>query len=77
MSNKPTGIDQTITLLKIQSLLASAYELSRDTAEGQPRSDTRFLSYLIKMARMEVRACFDTADSPHSDPDARDNHSRI
>lgn len=77
MSDKPTGIDHTITLLKIQALLASAYELSRTTGEGERRSDTRFLSYLIKMARMEVRACFDTANSPHSDPDARDNHSRI
>jgi hypothetical protein len=76
MSDNPTGIDQTMTLLKVQALLTSAYELLRNNDEDQPRSDTRFLSYLIKMARMEVRACFDTANSPHSDPDKRADHSR-
>ena len=54
MSDNPARTDETITLLKIQALLASAYELSRQAGNAPPRSDTKFLSYLIKMARMEV-----------------------
>lgn len=77
MSDKTANIDQTIALLKIQALLASAHELSRNTGEVPPRSDTRFLTYLIKMARMEVGACLDTAGSPHGDPGAPADHSRM
>ncbi|MEM5472434.1 hypothetical protein WNZ14_11910 [Hoeflea sp. AS60] len=62
MSNKPASIDDTIALLKIQGLLAGAYELSRNLSKKSPETDMKFLSYLIKMARMEAGACFETAD---------------
>ena len=77
MSDNPASIDETITLLKIQALLASAYELSRQTGKATPRSDTKFLSYLIKMARMEVGACFETVNTEHPSSENRDNLDRM
>lgn len=77
MSDNPASIDETITLLKIQALLASAYELSRQADKVAPRSDTKFLSYLIKMARMEVTACFETAKPEHRNSENRDNLDRM
>ncbi len=56
MTKKAKSTDQTVSLLKIQGLLAGAYELSRGT-------DNEFLSYLIKMARMEVHAQFETNEA--------------
>ncbi|MCY0095472.1 hypothetical protein [Hoeflea ulvae] len=52
MSRKPKSNDETLVMLKIQGLLAAAYDLSRTT-------DEHFLSYLIKMARMEMHNKFD------------------
>jgi len=77
MSGKPPSIDQTVALLKIQGLLASAYELSHNTGEVQRGADTRFLCYLIEMARIEIGGCFNRADLPHGDSDVRSNHGRI
>lgn len=77
MSDNPASIDETIALLKIQALLASAYELSRQVGKAQPRTDTKFLSYLIKMARMEVRTCFETAGQEHRSTGNRDNLDRM
>lgn len=77
MSDNPASIDETITLLKIQALLAGAYELSRQAGKTQPRSDTKFLSYLIKMARMEVRACFESTDPERRSSENRDNLDRM
>lgn len=77
MSDNPAGIDETITLLKIQALLASAYELSRQAGKAQPRSDTKFLSYLIKMARMEVSACFETDNTGYRGSENRDNFDHM
>ncbi|AKI00219.1 hypothetical protein IMCC20628_01502 [Hoeflea sp. IMCC20628] len=56
MTEKTSNNDQTVSLLKIQGLLAGAYELSRGT-------DKELLSYLIKMARMEVHAQFETNEA--------------
>ena len=67
MSDHPTGNDQTLALLKIQGLLAAAYDVSRHT-------DNKFLSYLIKMARMEVQARFET---PGSDADELENPDKL
>ena len=77
MSDNPASIDETITLLKIQALLASAYELSRQAGKVPPRTDTKFLSYLIKMARMEVRACFEKVDPERRSSENRDNLDRM
>jgi len=77
MSDNPSNIDQTITLLKIQGLLASAYELSLHTDGVTPHTDSKFLSYLIKMARMEVRTCFDKIDMTQNDAKKRDNLDRM
>lgn len=77
MSDNPTNIDQTITLLKIQGLLASAYELSLHTEGATPNTDSKFLSYLIKMARMEVSACFDKINPSQADTEKRDNLDRM
>ncbi|MBU4530493.1 MAG: hypothetical protein KUA43_01410 [Hoeflea sp.] len=70
MSGKPNGTDQTLTLLKIQGLLAGAYDLSRHT-------DNKFLSYLIKMARMELKSSFDPPGSAVDELDNPDNIDRI
>ncbi|MGJ8570184.1 MAG: hypothetical protein ACSHXI_05695 [Hoeflea sp.] len=77
MSGKPASIDQTITLLKIQGLLAGAAELSHNIGKDQGGADTRFLSYLIEMARIEIGGCFNRADLPHRDSDVRSNHGRM
>lgn len=77
MSDQPSNIDQTITLLKIQALLAGAYELSRHVGHVSPRTDPRFLSYLIKMARMEVGACFDKTGPLQQQSEKRDNLDRM
>jgi len=52
MNNKTLTTEQTVALLKIQGLLAAAYDISRHTKHD-------FLSYLIKMARMEANSPFD------------------
>lgn len=70
MSEKATGTDKTLALLKIQGLLAGAYEVSRHT-------DNKFLSYLIKMARMEVQARFEAQGSAVNQIDNPDNIDRI
>ncbi|KGF68473.1 hypothetical protein LL06_16405 [Hoeflea sp. BAL378] len=67
MSDQPTTTDQTLALLKIQGLLAAAYDMSRHT-------DNKFLSYLIKMARMEVQARFET---PGADADELDKPGKL
>lgn len=77
MSSEQSNIDQTITLLKIQALLASAYELSVSTNDVSSRMDPKFLSYLIKMARMEVRTCFDKVDPVRSKAEKRNNLDRM
>lgn len=77
MSDNPASIDETITLLKIQALLASAYELSRQADKAPPRTDMKFLSYLIKMARMEVGACFEKVNPEHRSSENRDNLDRM
>ena len=77
MSEQPSSIDQTILLLKIQGLLAGAYELSRQTDNSSPRTDMKFLSYLIKMARMEVGTCFENAGSKQGNSENRDNLDRM
>jgi len=77
MSNKQSNIDQTMTLLKIQALLASAYELSLSADDVSSRMDSKFLSYLIKMARMEVRTCFDKVDPVQNIAEKRDNLDRM
>ncbi|MEM5492024.1 hypothetical protein [Hoeflea sp. AS16] len=77
MSDKPASIDQTVTLLKIQALLAGAHELTRQTGKAQSRADTKFLSYLIKMARMEVEACFETPESEQRKSQNRDDMDRM
>lgn len=73
MNDTPSSIDRTITLLKIQALLAGAYDLSLRAGLGSPRTDPKFLSYLIKMARMEVGECFDKAVPLQDRSDSRDN----
>ena len=73
MSSKQSNTDQTVTLLKIQALLATAYDLSTHTGDKQSRMDPKFLSYLIKMARMEVGACFDKIGPVQSDTENRNN----
>jgi len=70
MSGKPGGTEETLTLLKIQGLLAGAYDLSRHT-------DNKFLSYLIKMARMELRSSFGAPGSSVDELDNPDNIDRI
>ena len=77
MSEQPTSIDQTVTLLKIQGLLAGAYELARQTDNPASRTDMKFLSYLIKMARMEVGVCFENAGSAQRNSNNRDNLDRM
>ena len=77
MSEKPASIDQTIALLKIQGLLAGAYELSRNLGNKSSGTDMRFLSYLIKMARMEAGSCFETADPAQSTAEKRGNLDRM
>ncbi|MCZ4288769.1 hypothetical protein [Hoeflea alexandrii] len=77
MSDNPASIEETITLLKIQALLAGAYELSRQADKVALRSDTKFLSYLIKMARMEVGACFETVKTERRSSENRDNLDRM
>ena len=70
MTDEPTGADQTIKLLEIQGLLAGAYEISRHT-------EHKFLSYLIKMARMEVGAQFDKTGSSMDDIDKPGDLDRL
>ncbi len=77
MSEKPASIDHTIALLKIQGLLAGAYELSRNLGKMSPETDMKFLSYLIKMARMEAGTCFETTDAAHINAERRDNLDRM
>jgi hypothetical protein len=77
MSDKPASIDQTIAVLKIQALLAGAYELSRNLGKKSSGTDQRFLSYLIKMARMEAGACFETAELAQGNAEKRDNQDRM
>ncbi|MCY0147327.1 hypothetical protein OEG84_06290 [Hoeflea sp. G2-23] len=64
MNNKTLTTEQAVALLKIQGLLAAAYDISRHTNHD-------LLSYLIKMARMEANSPFD----PRSEIDdcAEDN----
>jgi len=77
MSGTPSKVDQTVTLLKIQALLASAYELAGHTGNMSSRTDMKFLSYLIKMARMEVTACFEKPGPAQSNSENRDNLDRM
>ncbi|MDP2120070.1 MAG: hypothetical protein U1A06_10980 [Hoeflea sp.] len=70
MSGNPTGTDKTLALLKIQGMLAGAYELSRHT-------DNKFLTYLIKMARMELKESFNPPGSAINQLDNPDNIDRI
>ena len=70
MTKKASNNDQTVILLKVQALLAGAYDLSRNT-------DKEFLSYLIKMARMEVHAQFDTAESGFDRVEKPDDMDRM
>jgi len=77
MSDQPSSIDQTVALLKIQALLAGAYELSRQTDTSSSRTDMKFLSYLIKMARMEVGACFENAGPAQSSSENRNDLDRM
>ncbi|OCW57945.1 hypothetical protein [Hoeflea olei] len=71
MSEQPTGMEQTIALLKIQGLLAAAYELARQNP------DNKFLSYLIKMARMEAQSRLATRGADAGELDNPDNLDRI
>ncbi|WP_275750263.1 hypothetical protein [Hoeflea sp. YIM 152468] len=68
--------DQTVTLLKIQALLAGAYELSQSLDGMSQRADTRFMSYLIRMARMEVRSSFENTGKPANASGKGDNFDR-
>jgi hypothetical protein len=77
MTDRQSNTDQTVTLLKIQALLAGAYELSQNMDKGSRRTDSRFMSYLIKMARMEVGSKFEQPGKPASASDSGDNVDRI
>lgn len=77
MSDKPSSLDHTVNLLKIQALLAGAYELSRQSGNSSPRQDMKFLSYLIKMARMEVGASFENAGPAQSNSENPNNLDRM
>ncbi|MEP3438940.1 MAG: hypothetical protein ABJN75_19490 [Hoeflea sp.] len=67
MSDRPSGSERTVALLKIQGLLAAAYDVARHT-------DNKFLSYLIKMARMEIRT---RLNAPCSEFDETDNPDKL
>lgn len=77
MTARQSNTEQTVTLLKIQALLAGAYDLSQGMDKGAQRTDTRFMSYLIKMARMEVSTKFEKAGKPASASDSGGNVDRI
>jgi hypothetical protein len=55
MSKPSHSTERTVALLKVQGLLAAAYDVTR-------QSNHDFLTYLIKMARMEAGAHLDRID---------------